>query len=719
MARLVSLGLDSNQLSGTIPDTIENLVNLEELILDGNRLSGPIPAAIGKLSKLQFLVLSSNQLSGQIPSELMDLSSLEFDDIRWNALQTDDEALASFLKNRGGIDWELTQTVTPTGLNAYEVGSSTVTLTWTPIQYQVDPGGYEVEYNTSANEPFTPFGRTSSKSVASMEVSGLSPETGYYFRVRAVTSAHANNQNELRSDYSPNFFVETTFLDTDGDGMPDKWEEAYGLDPLVNDAKQDLDEDGLGNLAEFLRLTLPNDPDTDGDGYNDGREVAQSTDPKDKDSHAGIPDIEAAALRALYNSTNGDYWYYNTNWMGTVGTECTWFGVGCNEAGSHVTQLDLYGNNLNGYIPAEIGNLVNLGKLDFESGEDGYRLYGPLPAEIGNLYNLQELYLSHNQLSGSIPADIGNLVNLRIFDLSNNDFSGSIPTAIGNLVNLEKLDLSYNQLSGSIPADIGNLQKLRTLDLKGGLKYDEKENPYLGYNQLNGPIPEDIGQLTNLEELNLSYNKLSGSIPAAIGNLVKLQYLYLDFNQLGGPIPAEVGNLASLTELYLNSNQLLGEIPSEIMDLETHLEILDISYNALHTIDKLLIVLLNGISEGWQGTQTIAPTLFTVNEGITWYSVPLQWSKILYDYDAGYYKVEYSKSADGPFDSYVVTSNKLATGITVEGLDADTTYYFRIKTVTNPHFDNQNMVESEHFKYIDEEGNEKDTIEATTWDPPA
>jgi hypothetical protein len=48
-------------------------------------------------------------------------------------------------------------------------------------------------------------------------------------------------------------------VDTDNDGIPDMWENHYGLNPAVNDANQDADGDGLTNLQEFQNGTDPTD----------------------------------------------------------------------------------------------------------------------------------------------------------------------------------------------------------------------------------------------------------------------------------------------------------------------------------------------------------------------------------------------------------------------------------------------------------------------------
>jgi len=50
--------------------------------------------------------------------------------------------------------------------------------------------------------------------------------------------------------------------DSDSDGMPDYWESAHGLNPLINDAGLDPDHDGMSNLNEYLAGTDPQDPNS-------------------------------------------------------------------------------------------------------------------------------------------------------------------------------------------------------------------------------------------------------------------------------------------------------------------------------------------------------------------------------------------------------------------------------------------------------------------------
>ena len=67
--------------------------------------------------------------------------------------------------------------------------------------------------------------------------------------------------------------AESDIDDTDGDGIPDFFENANGLDNNADDADEDPDGDGLSNLAEFNAKTDPQNPDSDGDGLSDGTET--------------------------------------------------------------------------------------------------------------------------------------------------------------------------------------------------------------------------------------------------------------------------------------------------------------------------------------------------------------------------------------------------------------------------------------------------------------
>jgi Bacterial TSP3 repeat len=50
----------------------------------------------------------------------------------------------------------------------------------------------------------------------------------------------------------------TPEFDVDGDGIPNGWEQAHGLDPLdPDDAKADADGDGMSNWEEYMAGTNP------------------------------------------------------------------------------------------------------------------------------------------------------------------------------------------------------------------------------------------------------------------------------------------------------------------------------------------------------------------------------------------------------------------------------------------------------------------------------
>lgn len=222
------------------------------------------------------------------------------------------------------------------------------------------------------------------------------------------------------------------------------------------------------------------------------------------------------ALKQLYFSTNGDNWSDNTGWQ-----EVT------NNTPSANCNLDmLYGIWLD-----DLGRVENL--ILFNN-----QLEGNIPAKLGNLNNLTNLNLGKNQISGSIPTEMDNLRNLRYLDLGKNQISDRVLAELGSLSKLRYLFLDDNQFSSTIPSDLGNLSNLIFLDLSN--------------NQISGNIPDKFCDLTNLTLLEINNNNLSGCFPDCISVFCS-QLSNLNFN--GNPDISDLSfNLGKL--LYYRSGCL-------------------------------------------------------------------------------------------------------------------------------------------------------------------
>ncbi|RDK87042.1 leucine-rich repeat domain-containing protein [Marinirhabdus gelatinilytica] len=169
---------------------------------------------------------------------------------------------------------------------------------------------------------------------------------------------------------------------------------------------------------------------------------------------ANVSEAEKEALLDLYVATQGDQWIQSwdlntpvTNWQGiTVEND-------------RVTGISLLFNNLNGELPASIGNLTHLRTLELSFN----KIEGNLPTTIGNLKNLQTLALNGNALVGEIPSSVGNLTNLKQLHLSSNQLSGNVPSEINNLTALEVFNVFDNQLVGALPVQLANNSNLKEL----------------------------------------------------------------------------------------------------------------------------------------------------------------------------------------------------------------------------------------------------------------
>ena len=112
------------------------------------------------------------------------------------------------------------------------------------------------------------------------------------------------------------------------------------------------------------------------------------------------------ALVALYNATAGPNWKNSENWL-TEAPIGEWYGVSTSSP-AVVTGLDLTDNGLIGELPPQLGNLVDLRRLQLNFNE----LSGSIPVELGTLSRLADLYLAGNRLTGPIPPVLANLRSL-------------------------------------------------------------------------------------------------------------------------------------------------------------------------------------------------------------------------------------------------------------------------------------------------------------------
>lgn len=109
------------------------------------------------------------------------------------------------------------------------------------------------------------------------QMTALAAETVY--NVRAYAQVRSGGITYTFYGDVVSFSTPPAEVDSDGDGLPDDWETANGLDPdNPDDATQDGDNDGRDNFTEFQEGTDPNDPCDcllPGDGNGDGRRDLQ------------------------------------------------------------------------------------------------------------------------------------------------------------------------------------------------------------------------------------------------------------------------------------------------------------------------------------------------------------------------------------------------------------------------------------------------------------
>uniref|UniRef100_A0A0E0JKU5 non-specific serine/threonine protein kinase n=1 Tax=Oryza punctata TaxID=4537 RepID=A0A0E0JKU5_ORYPU len=533
--KLRKMDLHNANLTGELPIWIGNLTSLGYLDLSQNMIGGSIPGGVGKLTSLNYLDLSQNMLVGHLPIGMGYLTSLTILDLSENRLVSHLPVGIGSLTGLTRLDLSQNMLVghLPVGMGNL-TGLTFLDLSWNRLIGNMPVG-----------------------------IGALRNLTVLDFR-----------QNRLTGVLSEQHFANLKrleFLDLSGNSLKLYFKEGW-IPPF--------------RLMEgyFTSCHL---------GPQFPTWIRWVTD------RANQPTLDISDT-GINDDLPSWFWTFLSN----------------------VYRLDLSMNQLRGSLPEKLpANLTipNLKVLRLHYNQ----ISGTIPACFCQLSGLVEINLSHNRLTGEIPQCSMDTFgwSFSVIDMSSNNLSGKFPSFLRNAGSLYFLDLSYNKLSGNMPTWIAErMPILEVLILRsnmfcGNLSMNFDENDQLhfldiAHNNISGTIPSSLGNLTAMkysrgdsnytgasismsiknQELNftfqstnyivlidLSYNSLTGHIPREISEVKGLQSLNLSGNQLNGKIPDNIGALRRLESLDLSYNELVGEIPSSLSDL-TFLSSLNMSY---------------------------------------------------------------------------------------------------------------------------------------------
>jgi Leucine-rich repeat (LRR) protein len=552
LTRLQRLFMNYNRISGAIPPVISDLSQLRNLDISYNRISGAIPPALGRLSQLQALNISSNNISGAVPPSIGNLTLL-------TNLFMDENIISGviplaicnltrlqylYISNNnltGQIPAELSNL---RKIGALDLSNNQLTGVIPPSLSELTVMYYLRLYQNSLSGHIPPaiFLNCTILGVIDLGNNNLSGEIPRMASTDTLAYRFAvlNLYSNRLTGTLPRWLANCSFL--------------YLLDVENNLLADELPTAIVSGKKYFKFLHLSGNQFWSQDGNRNLEPffAALSTCPSLQEVEASGVGLGGRLPSRLGSMLPHGMWHLN---------------------------LDL--NSIEGPIPADIGDLINMTLMNLSSN----MLNGTIPTSLCRLSLLQQLVLSNNALTGEIPACIGNATHLGELDLSGNALSGSIPSSMGTLVQLTDLFLQGNRLSGVIPASIVSHASLLHLDVSSnhftGMIPDVATSILtlnLSRNQLGGKLPGGlISNMPQVQTIDLSWNNFTGAIIAGQADCLDLKVLDLSHNSLSGVLPSSLGNLQSLENLDVSNNSLTGEIQS--LAKCTKLRHLNLSYN--------------------------------------------------------------------------------------------------------------------------------------------
>ena len=404
VAKVVSLTLPDNNLTGSIPPETGMLTALRELRLEENLLEGRLPPEIGQLRNLQWLRLSHNFLSGPLPPEIGMMESLQVLDLAHNDFTGSIPPEITDLPHLWFLGLFFNELSGSVPAEIGNLGSLRVLdLCYNRLTGPIPP---EIG-NLRHLETLALCGNDQNLGTRNSLTGRIPPEIGKLANLRRLDLGANRLDGPIPPEIGKLRQLETLRLYSNLlTGIPPEIGDLENLSSLFlyGNRLTGSIPPALGNLTAMDSLLL-------GPGWSSG----------DNDLTGSIPPELGNLVR--------------------------------------LRKLDLGHNDLTGKIPAELGKLTKLVFLQLDYNE----LTGEIPPELGKLTRLEWLVACANDLSGPIPPELGKLRALQRMYLCSNKLGGPLPEEMGDLDKLVHLYLGANRLSGEFPESMLSLKRLTEL----------------------------------------------------------------------------------------------------------------------------------------------------------------------------------------------------------------------------------------------------------------
>ncbi|XP_047152142.1 probably inactive leucine-rich repeat receptor-like protein kinase At5g06940 [Vigna umbellata] len=427
---VISINLQSLNLSGDISSSICDLPNLSYLNLADNIFNQPIPLHLSQCGSLETLNLSTNLIWGTIPSQISQFSSLRVLDLGRNHIEGNIPESLGSLKN----------------LQVLNMGSNLLSGSVPAVFGNLT----KLEVLDLSQNPYL--------------VSEIPEDIGELENLKQLLLQSSSFQGKIPDSLVG--LVSLTHLDlsennlTGGvpQALPSSLKNLVSLDVSQNKLLGPFPSgickgEGLVNLclhSNSFNGSIPNSIDE-----------CKSLERFQVQNNAFSGDFPAAL--------------WSLPKIKLIRVENNRFSGQIPESISGAVQLEqvqLDNNSFAGKIPQGLGLVKSLYRFSASLN----RFDGELPPNFCDSPVMSIVNLSHNSLSGQIPA-LKKCRKLVSLSLADNSLTGEIPSSLAELPVLTYLDLSDNNLTGSIPQGLQNL-KLALFNVS--------------FNQLSGKVPYSL-----------------------------------------------------------------------------------------------------------------------------------------------------------------------------------------------------------------------------------